>query len=57
MKNVFLIGNGFDLHHKLPTRYYDFLCILKYYMKKKCFCEKIKLKDIYESFNEEESNI
>jgi len=30
MKNVFLIGNGFDLHHKLPTKYFDFLCVAKY---------------------------
>ena len=30
MKNVFLIGNGFDLHHKLPTKYYDFMCVANY---------------------------
>lgn len=30
MKNVFLIGNGFDLHHKLPTKYFDFLCVAEY---------------------------
>lgn len=30
MKNVFLIGNGFDLHHMLPTKYYDFMCIVEY---------------------------
>lgn len=23
--NVYLLGNGFDLHHKFPTRYIDFL--------------------------------
>lgn len=27
MKNVFLIGNGFDLYHKLPTTYFDFMCV------------------------------
>lgn len=30
MKNVFLIGNGFDLHHKLPTKYLDFMCVAEY---------------------------
>lgn len=30
MKNVFLIGNGFDLHHMLPTQYYDFMCVANY---------------------------
>jgi len=30
MKNIFLIGNGFDLHHKLPTKYYDFMCVAEY---------------------------
>ena len=24
-KRLFLIGNGFDLAHKLPTRYFDLL--------------------------------
>ena len=30
MLNVFLIGNGFDLHHKLPTKYFDFICVAEY---------------------------
>lgn len=30
MQNVFLIGNGFDLHHKLPTKYLDFMCVAEY---------------------------
>lgn len=30
MKNIFLIGNGFDLHHMLPTKYYDFMCVADY---------------------------
>lgn len=30
MDNVFLLGNGFDLHHKLPTKYFDFICVAKY---------------------------
>lgn len=32
MKNVFLLGNGFDLHHMLPTKYYDFMCVAEYLM-------------------------
>lgn len=27
--NVLIIGNGFDLYHKLPTRYTDFLFLVK----------------------------
>ncbi len=33
MENVFLIGNGFDLHHMLPTKYYDFMCVADYLNK------------------------
>jgi len=29
MQNILIIGNGFDLYHKLPTRYTDFLCMVK----------------------------
>lgn len=29
MKKLFIIGNGFDLHHKLPTRVDDFIEILE----------------------------
>lgn len=28
--NYFLVGNGYDLHHKFPTRYYDFLHVVSY---------------------------
>ena len=31
--NVFLVGNGFDLHHKFPTRYIDFLHVMKFLIK------------------------
>ena len=24
MKTLYIIGNGFDLHHNLPTQYSDF---------------------------------
>ena len=29
MKNILLVGNGFDLAHELPTKYEHFLFILK----------------------------
>lgn len=42
MNNVLLVGNGFDLAHGLPTKYGDFLCLIKnwaffldYYKRKK----------------------
>ena len=28
--NIFLLGNGFDLHHKFPTAYIDFLYTIKF---------------------------
>lgn len=28
--NILIIGNGFDLAHGLPTRYWDFLMFVKY---------------------------
>lgn len=31
--NIFLVGNGFDLHHKFPTSYYDFLKTLQFLIK------------------------
>ena len=31
---VFMIGNGFDLHYSLPTRYTSFLCTVVYLCKK-----------------------
>ncbi len=31
MKNILIIGNGFDLYHKLPTRYTDFLFLFKHW--------------------------
>lgn len=29
MQDILIIGNGFDLYHKLPTRYTDFLFLVK----------------------------
>lgn len=34
MKRLLLIGNGFDLAHKLPTRYADFLYVIQKYIGK-----------------------
>lgn len=31
--NVLIIGNGFDLYHKLPTRYTDFLFLARNWEK------------------------
>lgn len=28
-KNILIIGNGFDIYHKLPTRYNDFMFFCK----------------------------
>ena len=39
MSNVLVIGNGFDLYHKLPTRYTDFLFFVNNW---KSFCAKHK---------------
>lgn len=30
MKNILLVGNGFDLYYKLPTKYADFLHVVKF---------------------------
>ena len=30
MKNILLLGNGFDLYYKLPTKYADFLHIVAF---------------------------
>lgn len=31
MHDILIIGNGFDLYHKLPTRYTDFLFLVKHW--------------------------
>jgi len=31
--NIFLVGNGFDLHHKFPTHYIDFLHTMQFLME------------------------
>lgn len=41
MSNVLLIGNGFDIYHRLPTRYSDFLFLVRRWPAfYKNFCEK-----------------
>lgn len=31
MHDILIIGNGFDLYHKLPTRYIDFLFLTQHW--------------------------
>lgn len=33
MKNILLLGNGFDLYYKLPTKYADFLYVVDFLQK------------------------
>ena len=33
MKNILLLGNGFDLYYKLPTKYADFLHVVDFLQK------------------------
>lgn len=49
--NIFLLGNGFDLHHKFPTAYIDFLNTVNY-LANVDNCAKIKT--IYDVFGDEE---
>ena len=35
MANFYLLGNGFDIHHKLPTRYIDMLNICQFILDNK----------------------
>lgn len=44
-KNILIIGNGFDLFHKLPTRYTDFLTFAKNWDS---------FKEVYDSFRNDE---
>ena len=43
--NILIIGNGFDLHHGLPTRYTDFLVLVKEWNS---FYNSIPKKENYE---------
>jgi len=66
--NILLLGNGFDLHHKFPTSYIDFLYTVKFladnYDKSMDTVAKVfgddrlkgKLKSICDSFAEHESS-
>ena len=46
--NVFLLGNGFDLHHKFPTAYIDFLKTVNYLADLKDYSN---IKTIYDVFS------
>lgn len=49
--NVLLLGNGYDLYHKLPTKYINFLHTIKYIKENKECCFD---KPISEIFSNEE---
>ena len=46
MKRILLIGNGFDLAHKLPTRYGDFLYVCMKYIGKEFDYDSPNLNDL-----------
>lgn len=45
--NVFLLGNGFDLHHKFPTAYIDFLKTINHLINLEDYSE---IKTVYDVF-------
>ena len=55
MKNVLLIGNGFDLHHKLPTKYADFMCIAEYLTYKGFLMQPKTIGDIFSKCKDNEN--
>lgn len=54
MNNVLLLGNGFDLHHKLPTKYYDFMCVAEYLLNK-TIVSPLNVGDIFSECNKNEN--
>ena len=44
--NVYLLGNGFDLHHKFPTRYIDFLHTVQF-LSENCEQEFSMVGDVF----------
>lgn len=46
MKNIMIIGNGFDLYHGLPTRYTDFLFFVKQWQRFEDLVDKSKEVDL-----------
>lgn len=45
MKRLYILGNGFDVAHKLPTAYLDYRKFLKGSIENKDFC--IRMEDTY----------
>ena len=41
MKRLYILGNGFDVAHKLPTAYLDYRKFLKGSIENKDFCIRI----------------
>lgn len=55
MKNVFLLGNGFDLHHKLPTKYADFMCVAEYLTHKSLLDYPKTIGDVFSKCKDNEN--
>ena len=50
--NILVIGNGFDLAHDLPTRYWDFLMFIKAIREVGSFeKEKLQMNDTFNGLN------
>ena len=54
--NIFLIGNGFDLHHKFPTRYIDFLHTVHFLVQNKDD-EFVTVGDVFSNDSLQETDI
>ena len=51
MQNIFLIGNGFDLHHNLLTKYYDFMSVANA-LNSRSFVLPVSIGEIFEQCNQ-----
>lgn len=49
--NILIIGNGFDLNHDLPTKYWDFLNFCKYFLVNNGKEEYIDNKNVFNMLN------
>lgn len=57
--NILIIGNGFDLAHKLPTKYENFLDFTNVYLGKTCFDSKYvdSFKEYFEGIKQENPSV
>nr|DAY56923.1 MAG TPA: abortive infection protein [Caudoviricetes sp.] len=51
LMNILIIGNGFDLNHDLPTKYWDFLNFCKYFLVNNGKEEYIDNKNVFNMLN------